>query len=61
MGKTVLYVVNNSVTLDKAKVRVNFDGNYEFEVIQNANSSVLVGDNVELTFAPGQGALIAIH
>jgi len=61
MGKTVLYVVNNSETLDKAKVRVNFDGNYEFEVIQGAKSNVLVGDNVELTFAPGQGALIAIH
>ena len=60
-GKTVLYVVNNSVTLDKAKVTVKFDGNYEFEVIQRAKSSVLTGGSVKLTFAPGEGALIALH
>ena len=60
-GKTVLYVVNNSVTLDKAEVTVKFDGNYEFEVIQRAKSSALTGGSVKLTFAPGEGALIALH
>ena len=60
-GKTVLYVVNNSVTLDKAKVTVKFNGNYEFEVIQRAKSNVLTGKSVNLTFAPGEGALIALH
>lgn len=60
-GKTVLYVVNNSVTLDKAAVTVNFDDNYECEVIQRAKSHVLTSKSVKLTFAPGEGALIALH
>lgn len=60
-GKTVLYVVNNSISLDKANIKVSFDGKYEFEVIQRAKSQTMTGNGVELTFAPGEGALIAIH
>ena len=59
-GKTALYVVNNSVTQDKAKVTLEFTGNYGYEVIQRATSRDLSGKSITLTFAPGEGALVVL-
>lgn len=59
-GKTALYVVNNSVTKDKAKINLSFNGVYEYEVIQNAVSTTVQGDTVTLTFSPGEGALVVL-
>lgn len=59
-GKTALYVVNNSVTKDKAVVELSFDNNYEYEVIQRATSYTVSGNTVKLTFSPGEGACIVL-
>lgn len=60
-GKTALYIVNNSITQDKAKVTVKFDGNYKFDVIQRGITITTGGKDVELTFAPGEAALIKLY
>lgn len=59
-GKTALYVVNNSVTLDHAKIRLTFSGNYQYDVIQRAVTTELTGKQIDLTFAPGEGALVVL-
>ena len=60
-GKTALYVVNNSITLDKAKVKINFNAKYKFDVIQRAQTVTAVGNTLELTFAPGEAACIVLY
>lgn len=59
-GKTALYVVNNSITKDKAEITLNFDGNYEYEVIQRAKSYTVSGKSVKFTFSQGEGACIVL-
>lgn len=59
-GKTALYVVNNSITKDKAEIELSFDGNYEYEVIQRAVSSTVRGNTLKLTFSPGEGACVVL-
>lgn len=60
-GRTAYYAVNNSTTKDKAKVVLNFDNRYAYEVIQNANSYSLKGKSLTLTLAPGEGALVVLQ
>ncbi|MFA6808818.1 MAG: hypothetical protein WCR27_07480 [Eubacteriales bacterium] len=60
LGKTALYVVNNSLTKDKAKISLNFDSNYSYEVIQRATSRNISGKNITLTLAPGEGAMVIL-
>lgn len=60
LGRTALYVVNNSVTKDKAKITLSFDDSYEYEVIQRAASYNVSGSSIQLTFSPGEGACIVL-
>ena len=59
-GKTMLYVVNNSITLDKAKVTINCNGKQNYTVIQRGVERKASGKSLELTFAPGEGACVVI-
>lgn len=59
-GKTMLYVVNNSITKDKAKVTINFDDYRTYSVIQRAQERTGLSKKLTLTFAPGEGACIVI-
>lgn len=59
-GKTMLYVVNNSITKDKAKVKINFNANTNYSVIQRAQERKGSGNVLELTFAPGEGACVVL-
>jgi len=59
-GKTMLYVVNNSITRDKAQVVINLDAKRSYSVIQRAEKRSAVSDTLVLTFAPGEGACVVI-
>lgn len=59
-GKTALYVVNNSITRDKAKVKINLNGKHDLTVIQRGVERHASGNMLELTFAPGEGACVVI-
>lgn len=59
-GRTMLYVVNNSITRDKAKVTIKFDDNRIYSVIQRAQERTGVSKELTLTFAPGEGACVVI-
>ena len=59
MGKTVLYVVNNS-TVDKQEITLKFDNNYGYEVIQRAVSCDVSGKNLTLTVEAGEGILVRL-
>ncbi|MBQ8295421.1 MAG: hypothetical protein IJX87_03195 [Clostridia bacterium] len=59
-GKTVLYVVNNSV--DKsAEITLEFDDCYAYDVIQGVTATEMTGKRITLQFAPGEGALVALR
>ena len=60
-GRAAYYAVNNSTTKDKAKIVLNFDNRYAYEVIQNANSYSLKGKSLTLTLAPGEGVLVVLE
>ncbi len=59
-GKTALYVVNNSLDKDKAKITLDFDNAYAFEITQAAEKFNLSGKQLTLTLAAGQGALVVL-
>ena len=59
-GKTVLYVVNNSFTKDKAQVTLGFNNAYAFEVTQRAQTTTVSGQTLTLTLGAGQGALVVL-
>ena len=59
-GGTALYVVNYS-RKEKADVQLMFDKeNYQYEVIQRAESVKVIGNNVSLRLDSGEGALIVL-
>lgn len=60
LGGTVLYVVNNSITNEKANINLNFDKNYGFKVIQRGISADIQGNTFTLTLAGGEGSLVVI-
>lgn len=59
-GKTALYAVNNSST-DKQTVKLAFDKNYGYEVIQRAVSKETGGKQLSLTLEGGEGALVVLR
>lgn len=60
-GRTMLYVVNNSVENNNAKVYVHLDDTYKATVIQRAKEHTVTGNVIELTFAAGEGACIVLN
>ena len=60
LGKTALYVVNNSAT-EKQAVEMEFDKAYAYEVIQRAISHETGGKKLSLTLECGEGVLVALH
>lgn len=59
-GKTMLYVVNNSVTKNDAEVVINLDQNRKYTLIKRAQETTGIGDKVVLNFTAGEGACIVI-
>jgi len=60
LGGTALYVVNYSRS-QKSKTTFSFDDGYCYDVTQRGQSVAVVGKNVTLTLAPGEGALIVLR
>ena len=58
-GKTVLYVVNSSLTSD-GKVYLSFDGNYAFEIIEGGQSKMSSGENLSLELLSGRATLVRL-
>ncbi|MBQ4268900.1 MAG: hypothetical protein IJB97_04540 [Clostridia bacterium] len=59
-GKTMLYVMNNSLESDVEKVSLNFDGNYGFDVIQRGISRTATGKTLSLNLRGGEAALVLL-
>lgn len=59
-GKTALYVVNYDTEYAQ-KINLDFADNYNIRVVQNAETEYLSCDNLELTFAAGDSALIVFE
>ena len=57
----MLYVVNNSVENNNAKVYIHLDDVYKATVIQRAQEYTVTGNVIELTFAAGEGACIVLN
>ena len=59
-GGTALYVVNNSLEIHRGEIRLTFDREYEYEVIQRGVSCPIVTNEFTLTLEAGEGALVVI-
>lgn len=59
-GGTALYVVNNSLEIHRGEIRLTFDREYEYEVIQRGISCPIVTNEFTLTLEAGEGALVII-
>ena len=59
LGKTVLFVVNNSTT-QKQDITLNFDNSYGYEIIQRAVSVDAAGASIKLTAEAGEGILVRL-
>lgn len=59
-GKTMLYVMNNSLESDVETVSLNFDGKYGFDVIQRGISRTATGKKLSLNLRGGEGALVLL-
>ena len=59
-GKSAFYVVNNDTTV-KQSIKLNFDDNYGYEVIQRAVSKQTGGKQLSLTLETGEGVLVVLN
>ncbi len=59
-GGTALYVVNHSRS-EKARVGLDFDGNYGYDVIQRAKKTSIMGESFDLVLEAGEGVLITLR
>ena len=58
-GKTVLYVVNNSIT-QTTDITLTFDNRYKYEIWQEGQKSERIGSQLEFTFGVGDAALVVL-
>lgn len=59
-GKSAYYVVNYDMEYAQ-KIALEFYDDCNFTVIQNAETSKLQGNGIELTMAPGEGVLVVME
>lgn len=61
-GKTVLYVVNNSILSerDNAEISLSFESSLSYEVTQNGQKTTGEGETLTLTLNAGEGALVCL-
>ena len=59
-GKTVLYVVNNSLVNNGAEISLQFDRSLSYQKVQDGKSSSGEGQTLTLTLDAGEGALICL-
>lgn len=59
-GSTMLYVVNNDIDV-KQKIKLNFDNNYGYDVIQRGQTASVSGKTLTLTLEAGEGALVKLR
>ncbi len=58
-GKTVLYVVNNSIS-DSTDVELTFDDKYKYEIWQEGEMTEQIGSSLNFTFEVGEAALVVL-
>lgn len=59
-GGVALYVMNNTLTNHRGQITLNFDNNYEYEVIQRGITNGIIADSFTLTLEAGEGALVVV-
>ena len=59
-GGVALYVMNNTLTNHRGQITLNFDNNYEYEVIQRGITSGIIAESFTLTLEAGEGALVVV-
>lgn len=59
-GGVALYVMNNSLTNHRGQVTLNFDNNYEYEVIQRGITNGIIAESFTLTLEAGESALVVV-
>lgn len=59
-GKTALYVVNYDMEYAQ-KITLNLNEAHDVQIIQNAETSYVNGQNVQLDMAAGEGVLVVIN
>ena len=59
-GGTALLVVNNTLTEHRGEIKLSFDNNYEYQVIQRATTTNVIAESFVLTLEAGEGALVVI-
>ena len=52
--------MNNTLTNHKGKISLNFDKNYEYEVIQRGVTNGVIAESFTLTLEAGEGALVVV-
>ena len=52
--------MNNSLTNHRGQVTLNFDNNYEYEVIQRGITNGIIAESFTLTLEAGEGALVVV-
>ena len=60
-GKTMLYVMNNSVKAGTEEVKLTFDNNYAYGVIQRGFTRHASGKELTLKLNGGEGALVLLR
>lgn len=60
-GKTLLYVMNNSLTKTGADIVLNLNKTNNITKIQNGITSELTGQNISLVLGAGQGAMLLLN
>ena len=59
-GGTALLVVNNSITEHRGEIKLSFDNNYEYQVIQRATTTNVIAESFVLTLEAGECALVVV-
>lgn len=60
-GTVALVVMNNSIENHHAVITLEFDNNYEYEVIQRAEEATLSGKEISLHLEAGEFALVVVQ
>lgn len=60
-GASAYYVVNNSITKEKAEITLTFDDSYMYDVTQRAVRRSTLGKTFTLKLAAGEGALVVLR
>lgn len=60
-GTVALVVMNNSIDNHHAVITLEFDNNYEYEVIQRAEGAILSGKEISLHLEAGEFALVVVQ